>query len=208
MRGIKAKRISARGFAFVSAFACQIALMLLTACCGGKPFNVKARPEPPPAVAGAVTESQGVSIQAEAVTDEDYLYEVFDANLIMAGILPVRLKIENRSGEALNLKRVKFEVVSSGRPLKRLDASGAFKRLISFYGISTYSKEGYRESRGDLSSYALLVDAPLAQGETRQGLLFFRVPDDQIRQSGLTLLVKKLKPGRSDAETPVELRLN
>jgi len=182
--------------------------MLVTAGCGGKPFNVKTRPEPLPSVSGPVTESQGVSFQAEALTNEDYLYEMFDANLIMAGILPVRLKIENTSGEAVNLKRVKFEVVSGGQSLKIIDAGGAFKRLISFYGISTYSKEGYRESKGDLSSHALSLHAPIAPGEARQGLIFFRISDDQIRQGGLTLLVKKLKVGRSNAESSVELKLN
>jgi hypothetical protein len=185
-----------------------IAFVLLAAGCGGKPFNVKTRPDPPPAASGPVTESQGISFQAEALTDEDYLYEIFDANLIMAGILPVRVKVGNSSGEALNLKRVKFEVGSNGKPLKMLDAGRAFKRLVSYYGISTYTKEGYRESKDDFSSYSIRLDAPLSPGESRQGMLFFQMSGDQLAQGGLTFLVRKLKVGRSNPETSVELKLN
>jgi hypothetical protein len=184
------------------------AFVFLIAGCGGKPFNVKTRPDPPPAAQGPVTQSQGVSFQAEALTDEDYLYEIFDANLIMAGILAVRVKIENSSAEALNLKRVRFEVGSNGRPIKMIDAGRAYKRLVSYYGISTYTKEGYRESRDAFSSHALSLTTPLAPGETRQGILFFQVPDDLIRQGGLRFLVSKLKVAKSDPETSVELKLN
>jgi len=190
------------------AFVFTITLIFLITGCGGRPFNVKTRPDPPPAVRGEVSQAQGVSFQAEALTDEDYLYETFDANLIMAGLLPVRVKIENSSAEALNLKRVRFEVGSGGRPLKMIDAGRAYKRLISYYGISTYSKGGYRESRDDFSSHALSLTAPLAPGETRQGVLFFQAPDDLIRRGGLTFLVSKLKVGKSSPETSVELKLN
>jgi hypothetical protein len=190
------------------AFACAAAVTFLIAGCGGQPFKVKIRPDPPPSASGPLAESQGVSFQAEALTDEDYLYETFDANLIMAGILPVRVKVGNSSPEVLNLKRVRFEVGSGGRPLKMIDARRAYKRLVSYYGISTYSQEGYRESRDDFSAYALDLETPLPAGETRQGILFFQVPDEQIRRGGLTLLVRKLKVGRSNPETSVELKLN
>lgn len=169
---------------------------------------MKTRPDPPPSASGPVAESRGISFQAEALTDEDYLYETFDANLIMAGILPVRVKVGNSSPEALNLKRARFEVGSGGRPLKMMDARRAYKRLVSYYGISTYSQEGYRESRDDFSAYALNLEPPLPPGETRQGILFFQVPDEQIRRGGLTLLVRKLKVGKSNPETSVELKLN
>lgn len=201
-----ARRLFAR--ARGGAAALSLAFVFLITGCGGKPFNVKTRPDPPPVARGPVAESQGVSFQAEALTDEDYLYEIFDANLIMAGILPVRVKIENSNAEALNLKRVRFEVGSNGRPLKMIDAGRAYKRLISYYGISTYTKAGYRESKETFSSYALNVAAPLAPGETRQGIIFFPASDDLIRQGGLRLLVSKLKVAKSAPETSVELNLN
>lgn len=198
------QRRAARGVAF----ACAVAITLSITGCGGKPFRVKTRPDPPPPASGPVAESQGVSFQAEALTDEDFLYQTFDANLIMAGILPVRVKVGNSSPEALNLKRVRFEVGSGGRPLKMIDARRAYKRLISYYGISTYSQEGYRESRDDFSAYALDLETPLPPGEARQGMLFFQIPDEQIRRGGLILMIRKLKVGKSGPETSVELKLS
>src|SRR6185369_12727399 len=64
----------------------------LTAGCGGKPFNVKPRPSLSKTDYRASGKVDGVGIQADAITDEDYLFEIFDANLIQAGVYPVRIR--------------------------------------------------------------------------------------------------------------------
>jgi hypothetical protein len=187
---------------------CVVALLPLAAC-GGKPFNVQPRPTPLPVISSAGAEVDGLILQAEAVTDENFLYDTFDANLVLAGLLPVRVRLANSRAEAFEIKRARFEVrASSNRTYKAIDAERAYKRLVSYYGIRTYSKGGYRESRSDFESYGLDTSEPLGAGESRQGILFFPVPDQEIRSGGLTLVGRRLDAKRSRSDANVEIRLD
>jgi hypothetical protein len=178
-------------------------MLLLLAGCGGKPFNVKPRPDLPPSTYTAEESAGGISVKAAKVTDEDLLYETFDANLILAGLLPVRVEVANATGAAIEFKKAKFELRSAaGRRYKALKAKDAFKKLISYYGITTYSKDGYRESQDDFLSYALDTAAPLAAGETRSGMIFFAVPSELAASAELTLVGEKLNRSAS-----IELKL-
>jgi hypothetical protein len=189
-----------------------IAILSLAAvtvgCGGGRPFDVKTRPEVPAVASGARAEANGIIIQAEAVTDEDFLYETFDANLILAGILPVRVNIKNEGQQPVELKKAKFEVrPASGRAFNVMDARRAFRQLISYYGISTYSDKGYDESLAAFSSHAIDMKTALAPGQSREGMIFFRMLTDDVRGVGLTLIVSRLAPKRAKNEQAIELIL-
>lgn len=146
-----------------------------------------------------------ITVEAQAITDEDFLYETFDANLILAGVLPVRVILTNPGEETVALKQARFEIrEQSGRRFRSASARDAFKRLISYYGISTYSKHGYKESLDDFSSYALDIDAPLAGAKSREGLQFFLMPSETSASAGLTLVVS----GVGQQSASAELRLN
>jgi hypothetical protein len=183
--------------------AVPLLIFLLLAGCGGKPFNVKPRPGLPPATYTAGESAAGISVKAAKVTDEDLLYETFDANLILAGLLPVRVEVANTTGAAIEFKKAKFELRSAaGHRYKALKAKDAYKKLISYYGITTYSKDGYRESQDDFLSYALDTSAPLAAGEARAGMIFFAVPSELAASAELTLVGEKLNRSAS-----IELKL-
>jgi hypothetical protein len=171
----------------------------------GKPFNVKTRPGLPPANYAGKAIAGSITVEAQAITDEDFLYETFDANLILARVLPVRVSVMNQGEETVDLKKSRFEILDqSGRRFQALSARDVFKRLLSYYGISTYSKHGYRESLNDFSGYALDVGSPLAGGTSRDGLLFFLMPDESAGRAGLTLVLSRL----GKASVSAELRLN
>src|SRR5829696_7154655 len=90
--------------------------------CGGRPFDVKTRPAVPLVISGARAESDGIIIQAEAITDEDFLNDTFDGNLILAGILPVRAMIKNDGPQPIILKKARFEIrPSAGKNFKLAD---------------------------------------------------------------------------------------
>lgn len=172
----------------------------------GKPFNVKTRADLPPATFAASTATDSISIQAQAITDEDFLYETFDANLISAGILPVRVMLKNSSDRTVDLQKARFEIrQQAGRGFKAVDARGAFKRLISYYEIKAYNKSGYKESLGTFSEHGVDLKTPLESGQPRQGLMFFLVPSEAAQGAGLTLVVSRLG---DETHTPVELKLN
>lgn len=201
-----------RLFLYRASVVCFAALSLICiAACGGKPFKVKPRPDVPQAqiTDGARAESNGVVLLAKAITDEDFLYETFDANLILAGVLPVRVKLTNNGENSLDLKKAKFEIKNaSGSRFEATDAEHAFKQLISYYGVSIYSKPGYKESKQDFSSYALDLEAPLDVGQSRQGIIFFRVPDGVAREAGLILFARRLDSRQPKSDAGIELKLN
>lgn len=172
----------------------------------GKPFNVKTKTDLPPASYSAGSTTDSVSIQAQVIRDEDFLYETFDANLISAGVLPVRVMVNNSSGRTVDLKKARFEIrQQDGRGLKPVDARRAFKRLIAYYEISLYNKAGYKESLGTFSEYGVDLKTPLEPGQSRHGLMFFLAPGGAAQGGGLTFVVRRLG---SDTNTPVELKLN
>jgi hypothetical protein len=172
----------------------------------GKPFNVKTKTNLPPANYAAGSTTDNISIQAQAIKDEDLLYDTFDANLIAAGVLPVRVTLNNSSSRAVDLQQARFEIrPQDGRGFKAVDARTAFKRLISYYEIKAYNKDGYKESLGTFSEYGVDLKTPLEPGQSRNGLIFFLAPGGAARGAGLTLVVSRLG---SESRVPVELKLD
>ena len=185
-----------------------LSILVTTVNCG-KPFNVKEQPSLPPANYAAGAFAGDVKVQAQAITDEDFLYDNFDANLIAAGVLPVRVMVTNSAGHDVDLQKARFEMrAPAGRSFKAVEARQAFKRLISYYEIKAYSKSGYKKSLEDFSSHALDVKAPLAAGQSRDGLVFFLTPSESARGIGLTLLIRGLSSNESPGGGAVELKLN
>jgi hypothetical protein len=204
-----AKRCSPKRSLLRLAAGCSV-LLVTTASLGcGKPFNVRTQPNLPPANFAAKASAGGLSIEAQAMTDEDFLYDTFDANLVLAGVLPVRVLLTNSSAESVVLNNVRFEVRAiAGRSFKAVSERQAFKRLISYYEISTYNKAGYKESLDDFSAYGLDGKTPLAAGQSRHGLVFFSMPSEAARGTGLTLVISRLNADLSGSRGGVELKLN
>jgi hypothetical protein len=189
--------------------AASAAVALAAAAFGcGRPFNVKTEPALPPASYAAKATLDGIAVEAHALTDEDFLYDRFDANLIAAGVLPVRVMLTNSGGETVDCKNARFEIETQSGRFKAVDARKAFKRLISYYGISAYSKSGYNESLEAFASHALDVGAPLASAQSRQGMLFFLAPAEATRQPGIRLVIARLTSKKSDGSANVALKLN
>ncbi len=188
--------------------AASSALLLLASAqfgCG-RPFSVKTQPYLPPASYAAKTTVDSIAVEAQAITDENFLYDTFDANLISAGVLPVRVMLTNSGGESLDLKSARFEIESPAGRFKAVEARKAFKRLISYYEIKAYSKSGYAESLDAFAAFALDVATPLGAGQSRQGLVFFLASSEVARQKGLTMTVGKLNSKQAGAG--VSLKLN
>lgn len=181
--------------AFFSAF--------LFAC--GKPFNVRTKVPLREETSLPKVESKGVAVEAVAIVDEDSLYDAFDANLIIAGILPVKVRLKNATGAAVDLKSLRFALRSeTGAQFAILKPGTAYKRLISYYDVSAWTIAGYKESRSDFESYSLKQETPLAAGDTREGLLFFRLPVGTAQGAELKLVVTGLSESKL---SPLELKL-
>src|SRR5262245_47928707 len=173
----------------------------------GRPFNVKTQPSLPPARYAETTTVDGITIGAQPITDEDLLYDTFDANLISAGLLPVRVMLTNTSPEPVDISQARFEVEAGSQRYKAVDARKAFKRLMSYYEVSAYNKSGYKDSLEAFTAYAFDLRTPLSSNQSRQGLVFVMMPEDVARQTGLKLVVSRLANNQSK-RGEIELHLN
>jgi hypothetical protein len=177
--------------------------------CASKPFHIKPAPGNPPAARTATAERDGLSIEAAAITDEDYLYQTFEANLLLAGVLPVKVTITNQSAEPVNIKRAQFEVSTSGsQRYKAVTGKKAFERVFAYYDFTLYNKEGYKESRDEFSAYAFDVTTPIGAGQSRSGLMFFITSPEVTRAQEITFVARRLKSKEEKSDQGVVLKLN
>ncbi|HSO75094.1 MAG TPA: hypothetical protein VLU47_09660 [Blastocatellia bacterium] len=184
-----------------------VLLAAFTSSC--KPFNVKPNIEVPRAPNESQVESNGVVIRGSVVDDEDWLSDTFDANLLLAGVIPVRIELRNAGQAPIELSRVRFEIKTiDGQNFRSTGPERAFKRALSYYGVSAWSKGLYKESRADFASYAIDLKAPLAPGASRQGLLYFLLRGEAASGGSHTLVISRLRSSDSGDSGRVELKLN
>jgi hypothetical protein len=159
-----------------------VALGLGTAGCSRRTFDVKVIEPIPADEIGPPVEAGRLSVRFAPMWDEDWQLATLKANAAMAGVLPVRSDIENRSGDAVRLKKVRIVARDAhGREWRLIDAKKARKRIEKFYGVRLRNREGDREYRADFEANALDTRADLPAGGRRQGLLFFEMPADVRR---------------------------
>lgn len=185
-----------------------IYLLLLTACCSlltscGSLYKVKPAVNAPLPDDAKQSSSDLISVSAVPLLTDAESQDLFEANLPLAGILPVRVEIENKSAGVIDLKKARFSLRdSSGGEWKNLSAKNTVKRVMKANGIYAYSTASKQEFLDGMNSHALNLSAPLNQNEKRQGILFFQTPKKEPVEKplGLILRVEKL--------TKIELRLN
>lgn len=179
-----------------------LAILFLSASCGGKTFNVKVQPKADPAHVGSAATSNGLTARAEAEWDEDWLMENFDANLVLAYVLAVRVVIENRGAEPIRTKKLDLELLDGEQHrFKYLKPKKAMKAIEGYYGVTIQSKTGRKLYQQDFLANALDLETPLAPGESRQGFVFFDLPKDANQQHPLTLRLHS-KSDKIDLTTP------
>jgi hypothetical protein len=182
-------------------------LVSLSSACSGPLFKVKPAVELPALPSNSKSVSGGGVIlrAAPLLTDEDS-QELFEANLPLAGILPVRVELEYETGGVpLELKRARIQLRGGdGREWKLLPPKKAGSRILKANDIYLYNPNSRKEFEKELIEYAIDLKAPLSSGERRrQGFLFFQSPDKQPLRSpgGLVLSITGLAQ-------PLEISLN
>jgi hypothetical protein len=180
------------------------ALALVCAACAGKPFNVKVVPRVEPDAISAPSVAGPLSVRAKAEWDEDWAIETFDANVLLAGVLPVRADIENVGHAPIAADKLDVTATdASGRTYARLDATKARKAIERYYGIGVRSKTGDKLYKQDFAANALDLKTALAPGEHRQGFLFLKLPPDVNGRVPVRLLVVAKREG-ARVEVPLD----
>jgi hypothetical protein len=179
-------------------------LILSAASCGGSLYKVKPVVEAPIADGAAGASAGGINVRAVPVLVDEESQELFESNLLLAGLLPVRVEISNQSGAALDLKKNRFLVRDAdGREWKARTAKQTVARILKANDVYLYNPQSRAKFEEEFKAHALNLETPLGAGERRQGYVFFQTPKNEAVSSprGLTLSIEKLPQ-------PLTLRLN
>ena len=87
----------------------MLALVFLISSCGGSLYKVKPRVDAP-ITNGREASAGGFTVRAVPLLTDEESQELFEANLPLAGLLPVRVEMMNGSGAELAFKHVRFRL--------------------------------------------------------------------------------------------------
>lgn len=182
-----------------------VAVLLLTTSCAGSLFKVKPVVELPPLEGNVKTASAGgVSVRVAPLMTDEESQDLFEANLPLSGILPVRLELAFESGVPVETKKVRFRLLDgAGREWKLISPKAAVGRILKANDVYAYNPNSRKQFEKEFAAYAIDLKSPLSGSERRhQGFLFFETPKKEPVESprGLVLKIERLPQ-------PVEIQL-
>jgi len=181
-------------------------LLLCTFSCSNSLFKVKPISALPAMPAAAAAMNVGsLSFRASPLLSDEEAQELFESNLQLAGLLPVRLEVVHNSGEAIEMKKLKFHLQDAANTdWKLISAKQAISRILKANGISLYNPNSRKTFEKEFRAYEFNLKEPLTHAEgRRQGFIIFQsVKKEPVRSpKSLTLNIDGLAQ-------PVELKLN
>ena len=183
-----------------------IGIVLLTTSCGGSLFRVKPVAELPALPDTSRSASAGgVTVRVAPLLTDEEAQELFEANLPLAGVLPVRMEMAFESGVPVELKRARFRLRDAqGSEWKLLSPKSAVSRILKANEVFAYNPNSRKEFEKEFTAYGIDLKEPLSASERRrQGFLFFQTPKGEPVPSnaGLVLTIERLPQ-------PVEISLS
>ncbi len=186
-------------------FWCSTVCLLMTAC-GSSLFRVKPvanLPTLPDSSRSA--HAGGVTVRVAPLLSDEEAQELFEANLPLAGVLPVRMEMAFESGVPVEIKRARFRLRDAQeREWKLISPKSAVSRILKANEVFAYNPHFRKQFEKEFGAYAIELKEPLTASERRrQGFLFFQTPKGEPVSSnaGLTLTVERLPQ-------PVEIKLD
>lgn len=178
-------------------FLCVVLLAIGVTSCSGSLFKVKPVTELPPLPSGARTaDAGGVTVRVAPLLSDEQSQELFEANLPVSGVLPVRIELAFQSGLPIETKRARFRLRDNeNREWKLLKPKDAISRIMKANGVFAYNPNSRKQFELEFSAYAIDLKAPLSPDDPRRhGFLFFETPDKRPVKSDLrlTLSVERL----------------
>ena len=170
---------------------------LISTSCTGSLFKVKPVTDLPPLPANSRSaDAGGVTIRVAPLLTDEESQELFEANLPLSGVLPLRVELAFQSGVPVEVKSARFRLRDSqNKEWKLLSAKSAISRIMKANGVFLYNPNSRKQFEKEFGAYAIDLKTPLSSSDTRrQGFLFFQTPDKGPVQSGqqLTLTVERL----------------
>lgn len=172
-------------------------VLLISSGCGGSLFKVKPAAELPPLPANTRSAEAGaVTLRVAPLLTDEETQELFEANLPLSGVLPVRIELAFQSGVPVELNTARFHLRDEqNREWKLLPPKRAVSRIMKANGVKLYNPNSRKQFAQEFGAYAIDLKSPLSSDNPRrQGFLFFQTPDKQAVTSAqkLTLTVERL----------------
>jgi hypothetical protein len=179
-----------------------IIVALLCGSCAGSLFKVKPATELPPLPTNSRSaDAGGVLVRVAPLLSDEETQELFEANLPISGVLPVRIELSFESGLPIELKRARFRVRDGqNREWKQLSTKQAVSRIMKANEVFAYNPHSRKQFEQDFGAYALDNKTPLDSTQPkRQGFLFFQTPDKRPVDNNqqLTLVIERLPQSAS-----------
>lgn len=155
-------------------------------------FKVKPMSALPPLPATAATANVGsVTFRAAPLLTDEETQELFESNLQVAGLLPVRVEVLHNGGGPVATRKLKWRLRdSSGSEWKMISAKNAISRILKANQVFNYNPNARKAFEKEFRAYELDLRTPLTHGETRRhGLIIFLAPQKQPVESPKDLLL-------------------
>jgi hypothetical protein len=185
-------------------WAAFVVLIGVGACGGGSLYKVSPRVASPLPERANEARMGGILLRAVPLLTDEESQRLFESNLPLAGLLPVRVEITNETGAPLLLKRARLQLRDgAGQVWKMRTSKQTVARILEANEVTFYNPASRKEFEERLRDHALDLETPLNQSERREGLIFFQTPHKEAVESprGLVLVLEKIPQ-------PFELRLN
>jgi hypothetical protein len=180
-----------------------LGLCLLVSGCGGSLYKVKPKIDAPVA-GGREGRAGGLNVRAAPLLADEESQELFEANLPLAGLLPVRLEIRNETGAPISFERVRLTLRDGdGREWKTRTSKQVVSRVITDNAIYLYNPNSRKKFEEAVGEHAFDLKTPLEAGAERRGMIFFQTPKKES-VAGPRGLVLKLE----GLPEPVEVIFN
>ncbi len=178
-------------------FLFLILLFVSSTSCSSSLFKVKPVTELPPLPAASNTaDAGGVTVRVAPLLTDEESQDLFEANLPVAGVLPVRLQLDFQSGVPVETERARFRLRDNqNKEWKLLSPKSAVSRIMKANGVSLYNPNSRKQFEHEFAAYAIDLKQPLSSDDPRrQGFLFFQTPDKRPVRNDLrlTLTVERL----------------
>lgn len=190
----------------IASLAPLLSLLLLNASCSNSLFKVKPASALPPLSATAASANVGVvTFRAAPLLTDEETQELFESNLQLAGLLPIRLQVIHHGGESIEIKKLKFRLHdASNANWKLISAKAAISRILKANDVFAYNPNSRRTFEKEFRAYEFDLKTPFTPTETkRHGILIFQTQKKEPVASpkDLTLTIEGLPQ-------PVSLKLN
>lgn len=128
-----------------------------------------------------------------AALDGERSYERFEANLPLAGVIAVDVRMVNNSETRITTNSLRFELRDpSGAEFKRIAPKKALSAVMKYYGDRFYAKVAYRRTLEDYESVALKQGSAIEPDGELRGIVFFQTKRETAGVDGLILSVAGL----------------